>query len=136
MSLFDNGDPEEFFFVFCNFNTTLAASGTLEVGAKYQRLCSLVHKEALRQIDLLYADVKCAETLNVDYIIRCLAQNFPPVNSLSKQKRAIRRGMKKPRSITVNCYAALLIDLNEYLVSFPVVNLTDKIGVTEKKKKP
>ena len=36
MSLFDNGNTEEFLLFVCNFNTTLAASGTLETGAKYQ----------------------------------------------------------------------------------------------------
>ena len=69
--------------------------------------------------------------LNVDYIIRGLAQYFYPVNSLSKKKRAIRRGMKKTCSLTVRNYAARLIELNEHLASFPGATLTDEIGVTE-----
>ena len=32
MSLFDNDEPEEFLLFVRNFNTTLAASGTLEAG--------------------------------------------------------------------------------------------------------
>ena len=94
MSLFDNDEPEEFLLFVRNFNMTLAASGTLEAGAKYQYLCNLVRGEALRQFDSLSADVDFSETLNVDYIITGLAQYFPPVNSLSKQKRAMRRGIK------------------------------------------
>ena len=43
----------------------------------------------------------------------------------------MRRGIKKPRSLTVRRYAARLIYLNEYLASFPGANLTDKIGVTD-----
>ena len=43
----------------------------------------------------------------------------------------MRRGMKKPRALTVRRYAARLINLNEYLASFPGDNLNDKIGVTE-----
>ena len=35
------------------------------------------------------------------------------------------------RSLKVRSYAARLIDLNEYLASFPGENLSDKIGVTE-----
>ena len=73
MSLFDNGDPEGFLFIF-NFKITLAESGALEAGAKYQYLYTIVHREALRQFDLLYADVESAETLNIDYINRGLAQ--------------------------------------------------------------
>ena len=36
MSLFDNGDLEEFLLFVRNFNTTLVASGTLEADAKFQ----------------------------------------------------------------------------------------------------
>ena len=81
--------------------------------------------------DSLFDDVEGTETLNVDYIIRGLAQYFPPVNLIPKKKRAMRLGMKKPRSLTVRHYAARLIYLNEYLESFSGATLTDKIGVTE-----
>ena len=43
----------------------------------------------------------------------------------------MRRGMKKPHSLKLRCYAARLIDMNEYLASFPEECLADKIGVTE-----
>ena len=43
----------------------------------------------------------------------------------------MHRGMKKPRSLAVRSYVARLIDLNEYLVSFPGETLTGKIGVIE-----
>ena len=43
----------------------------------------------------------------------------------------MRRGMKNTCSLTVWRYAACLIDLSEYLASFPGGDLTDKIGVTE-----
>ena len=39
--------------------------------------------------------------------------------------------MKKPRSLKVKLYAAYLIDLNEYLASFPWETMADKIVVTE-----
>ena len=44
MSLFDNGDPEEFWLFICNFNITLAASGTLEADEKFQYLRTLVRR--------------------------------------------------------------------------------------------
>ena len=84
ISLFDNGEPEEFLLFVRNFNMTLAASGTLEAGAKYQYLCTVLCGEVLNRFDLLSTDVESAETLNVNYIIRSLSQYFPPLNSLSK----------------------------------------------------
>ena len=74
MSLFDNGEPEEFLSFVRNFDTTLAASETLEVDANFQYLLTLGRRDALRQFDLLSADVESTETLNVDYIIRFLSQ--------------------------------------------------------------
>ena len=58
MSFFDNVKLEEFLLLVCNFNMTLAASGTLEVDTKFQYLFTLVCREALRHIELLSADIE------------------------------------------------------------------------------
>ena len=52
----------------------LVASGTLEAGVKYQYLCTIVRGEALRQFESFSADVESTKTLNVDDIIKSLAQ--------------------------------------------------------------
>ena len=131
MSLFDHGEPEEFLLFIHNFKMTPAATGTLETDTKIQCLCRLFCGEALCQFESLYADVEIPEKINVEYIIKGLALYFPPVNFLSKQKRAMCHGMKKPRGLTVRRYTASLIDLNKYLASFPRAALADKIVVTE-----
>ena len=43
----------------------------------------------------------------------------------------MRRGMKNSRILNGRRYAAHLIDLNEYLESFPGATLTDKTGVNK-----
>ena len=53
------------------------------------------------------------------------------MDSLSKTKRAMCRRMKKLCSLKVRRYAEHLIDMNEYLASFPGAPLADKIDVTE-----
>ena len=67
MSLFDNGDPEEFLFFMRNFNTTLTTLGMLEAGAKNQYLCTLVRREALRQFKSFSADVESMILCHVTY---------------------------------------------------------------------
>ena len=57
MSFFDNGNPEEFLLSVCNFNMTLAASGTLETGAKIKYFLTIVCGEVLHQFESLYAEV-------------------------------------------------------------------------------
>ena len=80
MYLFDHGNLEEFLLFTHNFNTTLAETGTLEMDANIQYLCTLLWGEALRWFELLSADVENMETLNVDYYIKGLALYPPPVN--------------------------------------------------------
>ena len=43
----------------------------------------------------------------------------------------MRCGIKKTSILTLRHYVACLIDLNEYLASFPGATLTDKFCVTE-----
>ena len=43
----------------------------------------------------------------------------------------MRRATRKPHRFKVRYYVTHLIDLNEYLDSFPVAKLTDKIGMTD-----
>ena len=69
IALFYNGDPEEFFVFIRNFNVNFKASGTLETDAKVQCLFMLVLDEALRQFDLLSADVYSTNILTVEDII-------------------------------------------------------------------
>ena len=67
----------------------------------------------------------------MDYYIKVLALYFPPVKFLSKQKRAMRHGMKKTCSLKLRHYVARLIGMNEYLASFLETTLADKMDVTE-----
>ena len=84
MYLFENSGTGEFLLFVRKSNMTLASSGTLEADAKFQYLRNLVCREALHQFESLSVDVESTETLNVDYIIRGLAQYFYPANSMSK----------------------------------------------------
>ena len=54
----------------------------------------------MRQLDSFSADVQGKKIINVDYIIKGLAQYFPPVNLLSKKKRHVPWNEKK---MCTNC---------------------------------
>ena len=104
--------------------------GTIKTESKVQYICMLVRGEALHQFDLLYVDVENKNSsLDVDYLLNGLAWYFLPVNSLSKKKRAMHCCMKRLCSLNVKLYAARLIDLNDYLDSFPGATMTDQIGM-------
>ena len=56
MTLFDNVKPEELLLFIRNLQTTLEASGTVAAGAKTRYLCTMIHGEALSQLDTLSAE--------------------------------------------------------------------------------
>ena len=58
MSLSGYGKQEEFLLFIHNLNMTIAETGTLDIDAKIQYLHIIVGGEALRQFDLLSADVE------------------------------------------------------------------------------
>ena len=90
MSLFEYGNPEDFLLFIRNFNMTLAVSGALGAGAKYQYLRILFCREALHQFDSLFDGIEGAENLNVHYIIRGLAQYFPRATcAVERKKRTV-----------------------------------------------
>ena len=70
MSLFDHGNMKEFLLFIHNFNTTIAATVMLEMGANINYLCTLACGEQLHQFDLLSPEVENTQGLNVDYYIK------------------------------------------------------------------
>ena len=91
--LFDNGYPEEFFYLIRNFNMTIEASGTLVDSTNIHYLYTLVRGEALRPFGILSAKAGSINSEHLKSIILGLGKAFPPVNALSKQKRTMRRGI-------------------------------------------
>ena len=91
---------------------TLAVSGTLRKDAKVQYLCTIVRGEVLH-FDSLSTDAESTNILTVDTSILGLALYFSPVHFILKQKRAMRRVMRKPHGLKVRHNADCLIVLND-----------------------
>ena len=67
------------------------------------------------------------EIADLNWVILGLGVYFPLVNALS-QKKAMHRGTRKPCELGVSRYPAHLIDLNEYSVTLPGTNKSNKIS--------
>ena len=91
----------------------------------------LLRGEALHQLDMLYAEVGSTTTDHLNLIILGLGTYVPPFDALSKQKREMRRKMRKPQELRVRLYNACLIDINEYLATFLGEKSSDKICEAE-----
>ena len=56
---------------------------------------------------------------HLKFIQKGLFDYFPPINALSKQKRVMRRAMRKPQYLPFKRFAAWLTELKNYLPLFP-----------------
>ena len=82
MSLFDHGETAEFLLFIKNFNMPLMETWMLGMYMKIRYLFTPVFGEAFFKFDLLFAEVKTTETLNVDYYIKGLVLYFSAVDLL------------------------------------------------------
>ena len=68
MTLFDNGETDQFLLFVRNFQMTLKYSGALTDSAKLQYLCSLLMGEALCKLDTLCVEVGIMTTIHINHI--------------------------------------------------------------------
>ena len=105
---------------------TIQASVKLADDAKIQYFRTLVRVKALRRLETFSSEVGSTNSEHLKSIILGSGIYFFPVNALSKQKRAMRRGMSKSCILNVRCYTACMIDINEYLAVFPGAKASEK----------
>ena len=128
MALFYNVKPEGFLLFVQNFKMMLRYSGTLSANANLQYLRILLCGEVLCQFDTLCAQVVITTIAHLNQVILSLCTYFSPVNFLSKEKRMMRRGMRKKHKLKVKRYTDCIIDINGYLASFPGTKTVENIG--------
>ena len=106
---------------------TLNTSGTLTAYANIQYPFDLLCGKALREFETLYDNVgnKTTMQLNQNLMFRYIV--FFPIGPLSKQKRVVRCGTRKPHGLKVRHYEDHIIELNEYLDIFPGEEVNEKV---------
>ena len=91
---------------------------TLTASIKLQYIRTILHIEALGRFYTLCDQLVSMNTTHLNLIFLGLGMYFPPVNTLSKKKRAMCCGPRRTQELNVKCYADFMIDLNEYLAAF------------------
>ena len=111
-----------------NFKMLPKALGTITANVELKYLCMLLRGKALYQFDTQCAQVGSTTISYLNRFILGLGMYFFfPVNNLSKQECAMRQGVSKPRELKVRRYAAHLIDINDYLATFPEAKESNNI---------
>ena len=89
-------------------------------------LRTLLCGSSLREFDELELQGNTTNN-HLKLITKGLLDYFSPMNGLSKQKRAVRRAMRKPRDMSFQRFAAQLMGINNFLHIFPGSEPTKKM---------
>ena len=100
MNMFDDGQPEELLSLLKNFKIATDGPRTTTPSGRINYLGTMLHVRALRIFDELQSQYGCLTNNYLKLIQEVLLEYFFPINSLSRQNRAMKRTMRKPQSTT------------------------------------
>ena len=125
MALLKNVKPEEVLLFTRENRSTLEATGATSANGRIKFLHTLVRGEDLLNFKTLSDSISTIKNGNLNQIIIGRGKYPPPINAISKQKRAIRCDMRKPRTRKIRRYTLCLTNINDYLTvlqGFYVIN--------------
>ena len=103
IATFEIGQPEEFLALIKNFKTAIDGTGTMLAAVRMNYLLNLLRGEELLYFDKLASQNTGTNNAHLKFIQEGLLGFF--INALSKQKRVMRRAMRKPHEILFKCFA-------------------------------
>ena len=91
----------------------------------------MLHREALREFRKLESQNSGTTNSCLKRIQEGLLGYFFIINTISKQKRAMRRSMRKPQDLPFNRFTASITELNNHLTVFPGSSNAEKMDSEE-----
>ena len=114
----DDGQPEELPSLLRNFKIAINGNGTTKAPVRINYLRTMLHGKSLREFDERALSVNFTDN-HLKHITEGLLEYFPPLNEISKYKRAMRREMCKPCHIIFKRFTAQLTEINNFIPLFP-----------------
>ena len=94
----------------------------------------LLKGKALIDFERIFTEEGYSESVdNCDKVIDKLTEEIFPDRALQKQRRALRRNIRKPENMKTNQFYARLVEMNEQLEKFPNGTEDDKLSEDELK---
>ena len=120
---FNSGHPEEILQLLTKFDKAVVRTGTSSNVGNITFMKTLLWCEVLREYDWIIVTFGGTTVTHLQDIRKLLIKYLFPINARVKQKRAMRRMMRKPRGVKLQQFAARLQAL---------INLLPKIPESEK----
>jgi len=131
---FDDGLPEEWLEHVTMYRKIIKGQGITTGEPSFAMLKRLLKGKALVDFERIKLEEAYTNTVdNVNRLLAKLTKEIFPDRALQKQRRSIRRYVRKPEGMTTASFYARLVELNEQLKSFPGGTDTSKLSSDEMK---
>ena len=131
---FDDGLPEEWLEHVKTYRKIVAGQDITTGAPAFAMLKRLLKGKALADFERIFAEEAYTNSMdNVNGMLAKLTKEIFPDRALQKQRRALRRYVRKPEGMRTSTFYARLVEMNEQLKSFPDAGETDKLGSDELK---
>ena len=130
MSTFDDGQPEKSLTLLRNFKTAVDGTGMTTPTGRINYLRTMLRGKILGGFDKLSLQGNTTNN-HLNHIVEGLLDEFFPLHALSKQKRAMRRAMRKPRSMPFKLFYVQLTSINYFIPLFPGSDASKKMPPEE-----
>ena len=117
---FDSGTPKELLDWFENLDRAVKGQRITGGSARHAAARLFLRDEGLRVFNAAATEHGAETLVNFKLVSEDLKKHFFPLKSLVKQKRYMRRFIRKPRDLLCKEHQACLQTLNGYLVHFPL----------------
>ena len=116
---FRNGTPKQYIDFRADVSKVVVGQAITTGPAQYAMLRTLLRGDALRVFDNRATHHGNETVANMRLVLNDLGEHVFPVRSLVKQKRHMRRFIRKPADMPAREFLACLIEMNEDLNAFP-----------------
>lgn len=131
---FDDGLPEEWLEHVKTYRKLIAGQSITTGAPAFAMLKRLLKGKALADFERIYSEEAYTNSMdNVDEMLDKLTKEIFPQRSLQKQRRALRRYVRKPEGMRTSAFYARLVEMNEQLQSFPDSDEDSKLPEDELK---
>ena len=129
---FKQGTVEELLNWYRDYNKVLIGMNITAAKNKLNMARNLLAGEALRVFNNKAEGINDPVTEDdVETILQELFKHFFPQKALARQKRYMRRNLRKPRSMKIREFVERITEMNEHLMHFPPANKTNKLPPDE-----
>ena len=131
---FDDGSPEEWLEHVKTYKKIIVGQNIKTGEPAFTMLKRLLKGKALTDFERIKVDEAYTNSMdNVKEMLKKLTEEIFPERALQKQRRALRRYVRKPEGMKTSTFYARLVEMNEQLKTFPGGSKTSSLTEDEVK---